>query len=104
MYDEFTQNRIAELRMQTKVSARDMSLTLGQNESYINKIENKKALPSLHGLFCICSFFHITPQLFFDERSLYPAQLWEIMEDLKKLDPDTLAYVAAIIRELARRK
>ena len=51
MYEEFTQNRIAQLRMQKNVSARDMSLTLGQNNSYINQIENKKALPSLQGLF-----------------------------------------------------
>ena len=46
MYEEFTQNRIAQLRMQKNVSARDMSLSLGQNNSYVNQIENKKALPS----------------------------------------------------------
>lgn len=66
MYEEFTQNRIAQLRMQKNVSARDMSLTLGQNNSYINQIENKKALPSLQGLFYICEYFGITPQQFFD--------------------------------------
>ena len=43
MYEEFTQNRIAQLRMQKNVSARDMSLTLGQNNSYINQIENKES-------------------------------------------------------------
>ena len=41
--------RIAALRMQKGVSARDMSLSLGQSESYINKIENKRTLP-------LCSF------------------------------------------------
>ena len=35
--------RIAELRTQRGVSARDMSLSLGQSESYINKIENRAA-------------------------------------------------------------
>ena len=50
MYEEFTQDRIAQLRMQREVSARDMSLSLGQNNSYINQIENKKALPSLQGV------------------------------------------------------
>ena len=57
MYEEFTQDRIAQLRMQREVSARDMSLSLGQNNSYINQIENKKALPSLQGLFYICEYF-----------------------------------------------
>ena len=53
LYEEFTQNRIAELRMQKNVSARELSLALGQNSSYINQIENRKALPSLQGLFYI---------------------------------------------------
>ena len=66
MYEEFTQERIAELRAQSGHSARDISLTLGQNDAYINKIENKKSLPSLKGLFYICEYFKITPQEFFD--------------------------------------
>lgn len=71
MYEEFTQNRIAQLRMQKNVSARDMSLSLGQNNSYINQIENRKALPSLQGLFYICEYFGITPQQFFDDQVSY---------------------------------
>ena len=39
--------RIAELRMQKNVSARDMSLSLGQSASYINKIENGHIMPSM---------------------------------------------------------
>lgn len=57
MYEEFTQDRIAQLRVLKEVSAREMSLSLGQNESYINQIENGKALPSLQGLFL--SLIHI---------------------------------------------
>ena len=49
MYEEYTQNRIAQLRIQKGVSARDMSLSLGQNEGYINQIENRRALPSQIG-------------------------------------------------------
>ena len=104
MYEEFTQNRIAQLRMQNNVSARDMSLSLGQNDSYINRIENKKALPSLQGLFYICEYFSISPQEFFDEGNVYPAQLSSIIEDLKKLDKDSLEHIGAIIRKLANQK
>jgi len=39
--------RLTELRMGKDVSARVMSLSLGQSESYINKIENRRTLP--HG-------------------------------------------------------
>ena len=92
MYEEFTQNRIAQLRMQKNVSARDMSLSLGQNNSYINQIENKKALPSLQGLFYICEYFGITPQQF------------DLVEDMKKLDAASLEHIAAIVKEMVGNK
>lgn len=104
MYEEFTQSRIAQLRMQKGVSARDMSLSLGQNNSYINQIENRKSLPSLQGLFYICEYFGITPQEFFDEGSAYPARLAEVIEDMKKLDDTSLSHIAGLIKELANRK
>lgn len=103
MYEEFTPNRIALLRSQKGVSARDMSLSLGQNESYINQIENRKNLPSLTGLFYICEYFGITPREFFDEGDPYPAFLAPLVEDLKKLDAADLAHVAALVRSLAEK-
>lgn len=103
MYEEFTQERITQLRIQKGVSARDMSLSLGQNDSYINRIENKKALPSLPVLFYICEYFNITPKEFFDEGNTYPDQLSAVVEDLKKLDAAALANVAALIKELAKK-
>lgn len=104
MYEEFTQNRIAQLRTQKKVSARDMSLSLGQNNSYINQIENHKALPSLQGLFYICEYFGITPQQFFDDGNSDPARIANLIEDVKKLDTTSLEHIAAIVKELTRKK
>ena len=104
MYEEFTQNRIVQLRMQKGTSARDMSLSLGQNRNYINQIENKKALPSLQGLFYICEYLGITPQEFFDESNAYPEQLTHLMENLKKLDADSLFLVAEMVEKLIQHK
>lgn len=42
MYEDFVPERLAKLRTQKGVSARDMSLSLGQANNYINNIENKK--------------------------------------------------------------
>lgn len=103
MYEEFTQNRIAQLRTQKGFSARDMSLSLGQNDTYINKIENRKALPSLQGLFYICEYLKITPKEFFDNGVQYPAQLNDLMEDLQKLDASALASVSAVVKEILRK-
>ena len=53
-YFDWFANRISALRLKKGVSAREMSLALGQSESYINKIENKRTLPSMAGFFYIC--------------------------------------------------
>lgn len=100
MYEKFAQNRIAQLRQEKNVSARDMSLSLGQNSSYINQIENGKALPSLQGLFYICEYFGITPKQFFDEGNSFPAELAELTEELKKMDRSMLEHITAIVKRL----
>ena len=104
MYEEFTQERIAKLRTQRGSSARDMSLSLGQNDTYINKIENKKALPSLQGLFYICEYFHITPREFFDEGNAYPEKIQEFVAEAEKMDAASLSHIIAIMKEMNRRK
>ena len=43
MYDNNFALRISKLRTQKGVSARDMSLSIGQNAGYINNIETGKA-------------------------------------------------------------
>lgn len=63
-YLEWFPKRLAQLRTQKGVSARDMSLSLGQSESYINKIENHRTLPSMTGFFYICDYLEIEPQAF----------------------------------------
>lgn len=67
MDSEWFAKRLFELRSKKDVSARDMSLSLGQSESYINKIENKKALPSMNMFFYICEYLNVTPGEFFSE-------------------------------------
>ena len=51
MYEDFVPERLAKLRTQKGVSARDMSLSLGQANNYINNIENKKSLPAMQSFF-----------------------------------------------------
>ena len=67
-------------------------------------IENKKALPSLQGLFYICEYFGITPQQFFDDGNAYPVQLADLVEDMKKLDAASLEHIAAIVKEMVGNK
>lgn len=104
MFEDFFAERITSLRNQKKVSAREMSLALGQNSSYINRIENKIALPSMQAFFYICEYFQITPKEFFDEEELNPMKINSITEELKNLDTIQLNTVLAVIYGLQHKK
>lgn len=101
MYEDFISERLAKLRIQRGVSARDMSLSLGQANNYINNIENKKSLPSMQSFFYICEYLGVTPAEFFDDSSQNPVRLATVLDDLKRLDPKTLELVSALIKQLA---
>lgn len=96
--------RITELRTQKGVSARDMSLSLGQSESYINKIENKRTLPSMAGFIYICEFFDITPQEFFNVDSPSPQKTKEVIQELEKLTASQLDHIMLIIHDIVENK
>lgn len=98
---EFVAKRVVQLRSLKKVSARDMSLSMGQNEGYINSIENKKASPSLQGLYYICEYFGVQLKDFFDTGNVVPEILEGVLEDLKELDQSSLEQVSAIIKKFA---
>ena len=98
--EENFHKRLAELRIQADVSARDMSLSIGQSESYISNIENGHNLPSMSAFFYICEYLKITPQDFFDLGIHAPAHLSEVTEKLKRLTPDQLALVSKLIDQM----
>lgn len=84
---EWFSQRLFELRNKKNISARDMSLCLGQSESYINKIENQKALPSMSMFFYMCEFLDVTPQEFFNEKLFTDKKTDELSYLLKDLSP-----------------
>ena len=104
MYEEFFSLRLAELRMQKGVSARDMSLSIGQSENYINKIENRKSLPSMHAFFFICEYLGVTPAQFFDKDNQNPALLNDALSEIRKLDEASLAHIMGLAKELHAHK
>lgn len=93
--------RLATLRTKKGVSARDMSLSIGQNPGYINRIETGRGMPSLSGILYICEYLGITPAEFFDFESTNPAKLRPIIEDMKKLSDSQLQAIATIVKDMA---
>lgn len=104
MYDELFPARLATLRTNKGISARDMSLSLGQNAGYINNIETGKAFPSMTVFFYICEYLDIEPKDFFDFSAEDPAELQAINDKLKLLNPRQLELISALIDELIASK
>ncbi len=94
--------RLAKLREKKNVSAREMSLAIGQNAGYINNIESGKSLPSLPGVFYICDYLGISVSEFFNSETTNPKKLNEIINDLKKLDDRQLDTIATLVKELIK--
>ena len=100
MYEDFVPERIAQLRTKKGVSARDMSLSLGQANNYINNIENKKSLPAMQSFFYICEYLGVTPKEFFDDENADPTALREFIQEARRLDEKTLDYILGKIKNL----
>ena len=77
-----------------------MSLSLGQSQSYINNIENKKALPSMQMFLYICEFLGVEPKDFFEEDVISPSKLNEAIATLKSLSPKQLDLLTAFAKEM----
>lgn len=99
-YLEWFPERLTQLRMEKNVSARDMSLSLGQSDSYINKIENRRTMPSMAGFFYICEYLSITPQEFFDVDTASPTKTSELVQEIRKLSPSKADHVLQLVKDL----
>lgn len=100
MYENLFYDRLIKLRTEKGVSARDMSLTIGQSSGYINGLENRNGFPSMQAFFYICEYLGVTPSEFFDDNINCPTDYKEIIEDLNALDKEQLQNIKALIKGL----
>ena len=99
-YLDFFSQRLSELRTQKGVSARDMSLSLGQCESYINKIENQKSLPSMNVFFYICDYLDIQPKDILDISIESPTTTNELLSKMIKLNPKQQEHILFLVDDI----
>lgn len=102
LYEDFFYERLAKLRTEKGVSARDMSINLGQNAGYINAIENQHGFPSMTVFFYICEYLGVTPSEFFDPQNEHPMELKELINDLKTLDHDQVQLIASLVKNMKK--
>ena len=94
--------RLSQLRLNKGVSARDMSLSIGQSPSYINNIETGVSFPSMTVFFYICEYLDVTPSEFFDAGSQNPSKEKELLEAVKGLNNEQLSNLITLAKGLKK--
>ncbi len=97
-------DRLRQLRNEKKISAREMSLSLGQNVNYINYIENGKNFPSMQGLFLICDYLNISPAEFFEKRQGRLDKDMKNIEIFQSLSKSQQDSIISMIKEFSRKQ
>lgn len=101
-WKDFFADRIAGLRAsKNKLSSRKLSQELNQCESYINKIETGRSLPSIEVFFKICEYFDITPAEFFIDDA-DPKLKDELNQLYSAMDKDSRTLLMQLARKLAK--
>lgn len=95
--------RLSELRYRKNVSAREMSLAIGQNAGYINNIESGKALPSMSSFFYICDYLDVSPKEFFDTEVDNPQLVNDIYSIICNIDESLYPSLIQLITALAKK-
>ncbi|MHC5228056.1 helix-turn-helix domain-containing protein [Enterococcus sp. LJL99] len=104
MHESDLNNFIAEklnyFRTKKNVSAREMSLAIGQGRNYINSIENKRSMPSIQMLYIICDYLEIPVNEFLNETKTKEYYLKEINKKLQTFENEQLEAILAMLNAL----
>ena len=92
--------RLNQLRLSKNVSARDMSLSIGQCSSYIFNIETGHNLPSMTAFFSICEYLEISPAEFFQIDEPDTAILSPVIKQIKELNHEQFELLKAMLNQM----
>lgn len=96
----FIGNRITELRLQKDISERELSISLGKGDNYINSITSGRSLPRMDSFLDICDYFEITPFEFFYPSADDPITLKAIYNELIRLSNNNLSDFLLILKTI----
>lgn len=87
-------NRIGFVRTKAKMTQKSLSLAIGMNPSYINRLESKKDfLPSLEVLLSIIEVCNSTPEEFFYNDITKYEQDKQMLSQIHTLPEDVQSYL-----------
>lgn len=94
----FISKKLNYFRLKKNVSAREMSLAIGQSDNYINSIENKRVTPSIQMLYIICEYLDVPVYEFLNETKTKDYYLKEINKKLVSLESEQLENILAMLK------
>lgn len=103
-YEKEFSDRLRHLRNERKLSAREMSIALGQNVNYVNLIENGKRFPSMQGFFALCDYLKISPSSFFEsdnflqEKEKLKSEKEELFDILNTFSSSQITAILELIK------
>lgn len=99
---QYIRERISQLCMEKGISEYTLSLELGLNKSYINKITRGKALPSMSVFLQICEYFQITPKDFFDVELSDPCHAVSLFRIASTLTVDQINILKTLAEQMKK--
>lgn len=102
MDKSFIRERYAKIRLAHNMSARKLSIELGQSTEYINQIESGKNMPSVEGLLNFCNYFNISVGEFFEDKYNFPVEYKAIINELNKMDAMTIQLIYELLQTINR--
>ena len=97
-------NRLLRILEQKNISARSLSISLGYNEGYINKIINGTSYPTMENFFYICDYLEISASDFLNFDIKNPTLLNENLKELNKLNDNALNYHLEFLKEINKKQ
>ena len=107
MHEEFQNSfseRLIKLRVAKGVSAREMSLSMGQSGGYVAQIERRHNLPSMMVFSYICEYLGVLPKDFFDDEQENPELLQTLIKKLKSFNQEELESVMSVVNIIGKNK
>ena len=97
-------DRLVKLRMAKGVSAREMSLSIGQSEGYVAQIERRHNLPSMTVFSYMCDYLGVSPKDFFDDEQENPELLQKLIDKMKTFNQEELESVMGVVEIINKKK
>lgn len=94
--------RLAKLIDQSELNDRQLSIFIGKNAGYINKIINGETFPTIKSFIIICKALKITPEEFFRYDDDSPVETNKLILDIRKLDYMEKKHVHNIVKDIIK--